>query len=374
MPITAPPLSALEKITTYLYLSSKYSSTSSTTCEAKGSQRHFCTKCGCHVFRSRPRDFGDANAERDWEVATGVLNDVSNYVFISQHVNVSDTKDGGLSIWITKPNQLPPHVPLAPDLAQPEAANPALLPAHCACTTVAFHLTRPNPRSALPHSPFPDLMIPYRTQDALIANAADEKWWLRGPGGRAVGSEEDLAGCKYLAGTCACRSCRLTSGFDVQTWAFVPRANVFLRVPAARAGGSVLGAGSGGKDGDDASEGDDTVIPLDFTVLRQLESAGQPLLKSYESSPGVIREFCPVCGATVFWHDKWRPEVVDVSVGLLDAKEGARAEEWLEWWRGRVSFAEDAEGRGDLVSTLERGLGVKDATESFRGVVEGLSI
>ena len=96
------------------------------------------------------------------------------------------------------------------------------------------------------------------------------------------------------------------------------------------------------------------------------------MLRSYESSPGVMREFCPTCGATVFWHDKHRPELIDVSVGLLDAPEGARAEEWLEWWLARVSFEEDAgrerEGSGkeetaveaegwNLIPALKRGLG-----------------
>jgi hypothetical protein len=78
-----------------------------------------------------------------------------------------------------------------------------------------------------------------------------------------------------------------------------------------------------------------------------------------------------MCGATVFWHDKHRPELIDVSVGLLDAPEGARAVEWLEWWLARVSFEEDAgrEGMGggkeegfveaerwDLIPALKRGL------------------
>jgi hypothetical protein len=78
-------------------------------------------------------------------------------------------------------------------------------------------------------------------------------------------------------------------------------------------------------------------------------------LKSYESSKGVLREFCGVCGATAFWHCDWRPDLVDVSVGLLDLEEGARAEDWLVWWKGRVSFRE-LSNSGDLVAALEGGL------------------
>jgi hypothetical protein len=89
------------------------------------------------------------------------------------------------------------------------------------------------------------------------------------------------------------------------------------------------------------------------------------LLHSFASSEGVLREFCGVCGATVFWHDAYRPDVIDVSVGLLDAAEGARAERWLEWWTDRVSFSEDVEtGRSgppavaarDLITALEKGM------------------
>jgi hypothetical protein len=61
----------------------------------------------------------------------------------------------------------------------------------------------------------------------------------------------------------------------------------------------------------------------------------------------------------VFWHDKWRPDIIDVSVGLLDAPEGARAENWLEWWKDRVSFVEDA-GNGRLGDVALRAEGLID--------------
>jgi hypothetical protein len=49
--------------------------------------------------------------------------------------------------------------------------------------------------------------------------------------------------------------------------------------------------------------------------------------------------------------------LLDVAVGLLDAPEGARAEDWLEWCTSRLSFREDAVGRADsLVEGIERGL------------------
>lgn len=78
-------------------------------------------------------------------------------------------------------------------------------------------------------------------------------------------------------------------------------------------------------------------------------------LRQYESSPGIFREFCSICGATVFWHCEERPDLIDVSVGLLRSESGARAENWLEWETDRVSFKEDALDQG-LMAALELGL------------------
>ncbi len=152
-----------------------------------------------------------------------------------------------------------------------------------------------------------------------VIDSADEKWWIQGNG------------TKHLAGTCACRSCRLISGFEVQTWAFVPRANIFFHIPD--------------------SKGVDTIVPLDFTAL----PGG--ILTSFSSSSNVGREFCGTCGATVFWHQRAPDGVVNISVGLLQAPKGARAENWLQWWQDRVSFNEEVEtGRNGLEAKVASGL------------------
>src|SRR5271170_5257517 len=49
------------------------------------------------------------------------------------------------------------------------------------------------------------------------------------------------------------------------------------------------------------------------------------------------------------------PELIDVSVSLLRAKEGSRAESWLSWWTERVSFREDPFDK-KLIEALEIGL------------------
>jgi hypothetical protein len=59
-------------------------------------------------------------------------------------------------------------------------------------------------------------------------------------------------------------------------------------------------------------------------------------MKSHESSKDIWREFCHVCGATIFWHCNERPELLDVSVGLLDLK---RVPEWKAGWIGGLDDA-----------------------------------
>ncbi|KAK1463133.1 glutathione-dependent formaldehyde-activating enzyme [Colletotrichum melonis] len=304
-----------------------------------GWTRYFCSTCGCHVLRRR-----DIDGVTVWEAATGVLlhntaDDVGADARFARHTGVSDTKDGGISIWLSEidgqrlESTTTPVTPSSQSTTKvpptPAGCSKDSLHASCACGRVSYHITRPTEESYLPHSGFPDLQYAQVEHSAeFMKNPDTVKWWIRSNG------------TKYLAGTCACRSCRLISGFEVQTWAFVPRCNIFFHIPGP----------------DDGQSG---ILPLNFVDL----PAG--IVKTYESSPGVFREFCGNCGATIFWRDSWRPDVIDVSVGLLRADEGARAETWLDWWTERCSFEEETErGRSGepariarrLIDGLERGL------------------
>ncbi|CAM1502768.1 Fc.00g075440.m01.CDS01 [Cosmosporella sp. VM-42] len=292
-----------------------------------GFTRYFCSVCGCHVFR-----WGETAG---WEVATGVIKGTANgdenraqHATFERHHGVSDTRDGGIAKWIPKIDGKGIGMDESPSNSSSHGQSGGeTLPASCACGTVKLHVTRPDDASLKPRSNFPDLMVPYyETEGSMVGNPSDEKWWLR------------QNRTKYLAGTCACRSCRLMSGFEIQTWAFVPRTNIFFHVKEGK---------------------EEAIVPLDFKTLPS------GVLQSYQSSSGVLREFCGTCGATGFWHDEHRPDVVDISVGLFRAPEGARAENWLEWWTERVSFSEDAEldrwggeaGRAKaLIAGLEAGL------------------
>jgi len=81
------------------------------------------------------------------------------------------------------------------------------------------------------------------------------------------------------------------------------------------------------------------------------------MLKSYASSPNVLRYFCGRCGAIVFFRKAERPELIDVAVGLLDAEEGSRAESICGWNVSGVSKREDG---------LARGVVTEDVMESMR--------
>lgn len=362
------------------------------------SERLFCGTCGCHVFWRG----GEPGGERadDWAVATGVIEGYAaaevrrggtggadggaggedgesllepQYV---RHINVSGTRDGGLSIYLPeirgramddKSSWGSPGDDDGDDVVPLETStgDEDILPARCHCGNVSFHVTRPDESSSAPCRGYTDLMHPYcSTPPAIAANPEDEKWWLRlAPSAPSQLHSRPLAQqlppqvrdqnglerpTRYLAGTCACRPCRLISGFEIQSWAFVPRSNIFFHVPSFYSDTVSTTTAT-------------TVIPLDFdgTLSRR------GILKSYQSSPGVVREFCARCGATVFWREQRGADVVDVSAGLFDAAEGARAESWLEWWTGRVSFAEEAgTGRSGevaaraegLIESLERGM------------------
>ncbi|KAI9796975.1 MAG: hypothetical protein M1835_002498 [Candelina submexicana] len=294
--------------------------------------------------------FGFHKPSKIWKAATGVLDRTEGIAEFKGHMWVGDTGDGGGAEWLKSiggggmdvwkegagsSKRLDYRdVSLQQDLHKAEIWNnhqnlkdrPKMLNARCHCNGVAFSITPPtNSSSTYGASEYPDLLVPYRTSTPSTPTPpANTKWYLR--------SQNH----KYLAGTCACHSCRLTSGFPIQTWAFIPHASLHAL----------------------------------NNHSQQLSFSDLGTMRSYNSSKGVTRDFCGRCGATVFWRREGREDgVVDVSVGLLDAEEGARAEEWVEWVTGRVSFAEET-GEEVLVEALVKGLraweeskGVKDRND-----------
>jgi hypothetical protein len=281
---------------------------------------YFCTICSAQLFQVRKVNGADI-----WSVAVGVLDRTEGIVQIRSHVWVGDTIDGGFANHLRAVDNidLPRYkegfgsalMPLTRSHPTPNGSPAANLPAFCHCRSVTFTISRPTEESTDLSAPFPDLIYSYNvTHLSKIRNTSDRKWWLAADGTR------------YLAGYCTCSSCRLTSGMELQAWAFIPLSNIL---------------------------DPRTNQPICLTN----SDKRLPGLKQYMSSPGKCRECCEVCGAVVFMWQSDRPELIDVSVGLFDEKAagGALAEQWLEWHTDRISFSETALSPA-LVEGLSKGL------------------
>ena len=353
--------------------------TAYTTSSPDTTTRYFCQTCGCHVFRSRQQQ-QQAAGDLFWEVATGVIVDEKILEYVgdddgvavaatsssapppprpvmefTHHKHVDDTGDGGLAIWLPyvgdrvvggRPTSNG-SLPRAPPPIGLDSPTSRTVSAACHCGAVRFTVLPADHDSEVsrqPHSGFSDLLVPFAATDpAITANPNDVKWWIRPPAARDSNGSSALPDdaapvfTRWLAGTCACRSCRLATGFEIQTWAFIPRRCIIL---------------SSGQ-------------PLKFDQTGKCIALQS--LSAYQSSSGVERNFCSCCGATVFWHDAWRPDLIDVSVGLLrpEVGVGSRVEFLLDWCTTRVSFVEEAtRGRSglsalrgsSLANALEKGM------------------
>ncbi|KAF1951640.1 hypothetical protein CC80DRAFT_496020 [Byssothecium circinans] len=299
--------------------------------------RYFCRTCGTHMYLEYAVD-------GHFEAATGTLRldkeegeGIEGVVEYQSCMWIEDTRDGGGSRFIThvggkqlerylqEPN-FTSRVPLdwrvdtppstAKDTFQKGMRKTQATHATCHCAGVQFWITPPNEASKTASSPYSDLLIPYHLGPNASENPRNHPWWLGG-------SNRD----RFLAGTCACTTCRRALGFDITFWAFVPAVNIFL----------------------DA----DCTLPFSHGEGQTREYWGS--MSTFRSSSNVTRTFCRKCGANVFWDGDERPSIIDVSVGLLNADDGARAEHILTWWPGRVSFAEDAQNKR-LIKGLEDGL------------------
>lgn len=253
----------------------------------------FCETCSCHLICHH-------KLNEECMVASGVIRHVGDVIKVAQHEIINETVDGGvvsftqtaqghikrLSGEIGGKQMLINNTDSIAAQQQPLGVVDKTL-AQCHCHAVRFFMTPPNSLSEKISLPWPDVLVPYHSGSS--ENFEDAKWWPR------------ANKTKYLAGLCACRSCRLSAGFPIQAWAFIPMTNLL--------------------------DDDGRPFHMDSRDLRR-----------FISSLGVYRESCKTCGATVFWHSDERPDLIDVSVGLLRAPSGARADTLLEWDRSRVSF------------------------------------
>jgi len=97
---------------------------------------------------------------------------------------------------------------------------------------------------------------------------------------------------------CHCESCRRASGAHVVAWATVPR---------------------------------DT-----FRVV-----AGT--LRSYASSPPVIRQFCEHCGAQITYSNQQSPETIDITIATLDSPNALTPVDHI-WMEDAVGWDQPQDG------------------------------
>ncbi|KIW90221.1 uncharacterized protein Z519_08865 [Cladophialophora bantiana CBS 173.52] len=261
-------------------------------------RRWFCGKCGSHMFI---QEIGGQGSR--WWVMGGVLEQTGfgsrtrNTTRTTHHIFVTDTGDGALAAkliklgmrevecWEKRPYnsrqvtaaELQEMSLHVGQMLRPESES---LEAKCHCGGVNVRITRPN---------FESLKLQQRY----------------------IPEEKN----KYVAGLCTCRSCRLATGVSFQPWAYIPPVRIFL----ADTGATVKFGAEGDQEG----------------------SNGNATLRHIWSSKDTCRSFCGRCGATIFyWHNE-RPEVVDVSVGILRSEDGAMAKNWLSWRKEGPSWKDD---------------------------------
>ncbi|KIX03518.1 uncharacterized protein Z518_07071 [Rhinocladiella mackenziei CBS 650.93] len=259
--------------------------------------RYFCKGCGCNVF---------VRSERDgrWLACAGVVEfsgaDDSGYKNVAKvmfHEYMGDATDGGIGPYLTRlgGRDVPcyvtePHQDAGPmkegELLEIQTkTNQAQSSSRGDMMEVACHCGGVQLRIAPP---------PY--------SESSEGWHV------------PVDHSKYYARICCCRSCRLTIGFSMQPWTYIPPSQIFT------------------------VDGKPVVFGPKAKETAQMEK-----LKHYQSSVDVLRSFCTTCGASIFYQCFDRPYIIDVSVGVVRSKFGnVLAREWLAWDRDLVSKRNEA--------------------------------
>ncbi|KAH7397207.1 Mss4-like protein, partial [Pyrenochaeta sp. MPI-SDFR-AT-0127] len=256
--------------------------------------RWFCSTCGAHML---DRALEEGETEGRWYVAVSVVDAEEEVWDFQKHIFVQSTGDGGLAtllgeihgkqltLWKERPNRDkefehtgdwigPSTTSTSPSTNIAESAEHGgnqeknILKARCHCNGISFSISRP--RGAETWSGMDPTLLP-----------RDRK--------------------KYFAVHDACTTCRFTSSSRIVSWFFPSRTSITIAPPWPEH------------------------IPYPDDGLFGTA-------KLYESSDGVRRTFCGVCGATVSYWCRERAEMVDFAVGLLEGEgQGVRREDWLEW-------------------------------------------
>ena len=283
----------------------------------------FCPTCSTPIFWEVLHE-----SDRPLEALTGALkNDKSTSLKFMAQGFVGDTIDGGASFWLQNLNadgsqcrrfklkpegsapedELSDDWPPADEFTGFEKKVGDSVPVRCRCKGVDFVLERGD---------YSDL-----AKEQLPWNVDPDTY-------------------KLSTTLCGCDSCRMQGGIDLWPWAYFH----IKYMTSALADGPFPQSSH----------------ELKAFVDRKDSVVGS--LAYHASSPGVLRFFCSTCSATFFFAEDKRPDLLDVSVGLLDAPDGARAEGFLSWSLGKIDFKEDADG-GWRAGLFER---VEQACEKWR--------
>lgn len=276
----------------------------------------FCGACSSPMFfeiHSGQYRESDSTEGGEYGVMTGALSNdgPDGLVRLENHVFVGDTKDGGASMWMRRPNGdgvearrwmgLPSK---SEEVAfdWPGASNPgaevqsnlaAEIPIRCHCGGIDLVFQR------------------QKAEEEFMAKANSELPWFVHPETK-----------KLMASIDPCDSCRLSSGVDFWTWTFVLLRHIGF---------------APNTNGNESSFPDDTK-DLKAAVEKEGPDRDPRLgtLAYYASSEDVQRYFCSRCSASAFYAVDDRTDMIDLAVGLLDSADGARAESLLCWSMART--------------------------------------
>lgn len=275
--------SSLDKLTGYIHPNAQ--------CE-----RFFCSTCGSHMGdRGLERDDGGAPVpNNDWIVATPLFSEHGEDLFrIGTHYFTEGPTNGtDCSAWLTKVGNRDFKVwNPAPDSGW-WSLNIKHEPPKQEFDEEGNEVLRAECHCGGVSFTIPRPTLPEIKKDPYLSTYISPK-----------------DSNKWIASLDPCGDCRLVCGTLFTAWTFVPRAHIKPPMP--------------------------------------LELAPYGTMRTFVSSPGVLRTFCGKCGATVIYAcDERTPspeqQIVDVSVGLLRAPEGVLAENWMTWRAGRLANLESA--------------------------------
>ncbi|WWC64919.1 uncharacterized protein I303_107533 [Kwoniella dejecticola CBS 10117] len=296
----------------------KYSQ--NTTCGGTMITSFFCGICGTKIYLQVASLTGEPEIGM-WTLGAldRVIVDEKPIVKLKGHHFLEDTVDGGIfNIWRTFQGEplkkyhdgLQEWIVSKKSTVQEEE----YMHLHCKCESFNVYVRRPQP--ALPVS--------------------EDCYWYQGP------YDEKGVPKRYMAGWCACDSCRQITGSSLPAhpWVEIPLIDI-RSAPSPDA---------------------QPYLPIPMTPHTTLP--GLTLYKSSPDNEDVSRYHCSTCGASIMYYNAAKDFMASFAVGLNGSKNGVMNTSWISWWFGlegvtepMISAKEDGQRRwGGLMDEFEQGL------------------